>query len=90
MEAIDTELDRLISQRASQDRQPDPCELEPSYAESVRRFHARHRNEDLWAKLRYHEAMLESHTRTFMKFLDKHRNGVSSCEAKLGIGEDRG
>lgn len=83
-----TDLDKLIDRRSSSN--PDPDELEPSYAESVRRFHARHRNEDLWERLRYHEAMLESHTRTFMQLLDKHRAGVSSCEAKLGIGEDRG
>ena len=35
MEALDVELDRLISKRASQDRRPDPDKLEPGYMESV-------------------------------------------------------
>ena len=46
MEAVDTELDRLISRRASQDRRQDTDELEPSYAESVRRYNARRRREN--------------------------------------------
>jgi hypothetical protein len=29
METVDAELDRLISKRASQDRRPDPDELDP-------------------------------------------------------------
>jgi hypothetical protein len=40
METADAELDRLVSKRASQDRQPDPDELEPFYMESVRRYNA--------------------------------------------------
>lgn len=87
MEAT-TDLDRLIERRAP--REPDVDEREPSYLESVRRFNARRRNEDLWERLKYHEAMLEAHTRTFTRILDEHRAGVSSCEAKLEIGEDRG
>ncbi len=46
MEAVDAELDRLISKRASQDRSPGPDELEPGYVESVRRFNARVRAEN--------------------------------------------
>jgi len=45
METADAELDRLISKRASQDRQPDPDELEPFYMESVRRYNARREGE---------------------------------------------
>ncbi len=45
MDTVDLELDRL-SKRASQDRGPDPDELEPGYIESVRRFNARQREEN--------------------------------------------
>ncbi len=38
---VDTELDRIISKRASQDRRPTADELEPSYVESVRRHNAK-------------------------------------------------
>ena len=82
MEAT-TDLDRLIERRASSD--PDPDMLEPSYAESVRRYNARRRNEALWERLRYHEAMLENHARNFEQILDKHKAGRERCEAMLGI-----
>ncbi len=47
MEAL-TDLDRLIERRSSSN--PDPDELEPSYAESVRRYNAklRRRNRAEW------------------------------------------
>lgn len=64
--------------------------LKNTYMESVRRFHARRRNEDLWDRLRYHEAMLEAHSRTFEQLLDKHKAGRERCEAMLGIGDGRG
>jgi len=63
MEAIDTELDRLISRRASQDRRQDPCELEPSYAESVRRYHSRRRKEIAAAWFAHFCRMAENHAR---------------------------
>lgn len=78
-----TDLDRLIERRASSDSDPD--EREESYMQSVRRFHAHRRNEDLWDRLRYHEAMLAAHTRTFQQILDKHRVGREQCEQLLGI-----
>jgi hypothetical protein len=40
VDTVDAELDRLISKRASQDRRPDPDEIEAGYAESVRRHNA--------------------------------------------------
>ena len=45
-DTVDAELDRLITRRASQDRRPDPDELEPSYLESVRGYNARIRAEN--------------------------------------------
>ncbi len=53
-EMVDTEIDRLISRRASEDRRPDPTELEPLYIESVRRYHASRRREARAAWHAYH------------------------------------
>ena len=88
MDLATDQLDRLIERRAP--KEPDLDELEPSYMESVRRFNARRRHEALWDRLRYHEAMLQSHTRTFQEILDKHRAGRERCEDLLGIGNSRG
>jgi hypothetical protein len=82
------QLDKLIERRS--DAAPDPDELEPSYAESVRRYHARRRNEDLWQRLRFHERMLANHTAAFQAILDRHRAGVLRCEAMLEIQSSNG
>ncbi len=42
-EMIEKELDAFIERRSRRD--PTPDELEPSYAESVRRYHSRRRKE---------------------------------------------
>jgi len=44
-EAVDTELDRLISRRASQDRRQDPDEQEELWKASVRAHNAHRRRE---------------------------------------------
>jgi hypothetical protein len=44
-DAVDGELDRLISRRASQDTRPDPDEQEALWKASVRRYNARRREE---------------------------------------------
>lgn len=88
MGVAERELDRMIERRAS--REPGPDEREESYMESVRRYHSRSRDERLWERLRYHEAMLEAHTRTFKEILKRHKAGVSRCAEMLGIGESRG
>jgi hypothetical protein len=45
-EAVEAELDRLISKRASQDRRLDPDEHEELWKASVRRYHARRREKN--------------------------------------------
>jgi hypothetical protein len=60
LEAL-TDLDRLIERRAS--REPDPDELEPTYAESVRRFNARRQNQYRWEWVRYFDRMARNHAR---------------------------
>ncbi len=62
-EAVDAELDRLIARRASQDRSPDPDELEPGYVESVRRHHEKIRQRNRWEWVRFFDRMAESHAR---------------------------
>ncbi len=70
-EAVDAELDRLISKRASQDTRPDPDELEPGYVESVRRFNARRREENRAAWCEYHHLQAERH-RSILEALIEH------------------
>jgi hypothetical protein len=55
VDTVDAELNRLISKRASQDRRPDPDEVEPGYVESVRRFNARRREEIRAAWCEHHQ-----------------------------------
>ena len=88
VDVAERELDRMIERRS--DGAPDPDELEPSYAESVRRYREKERREHLWQRLRFHERMLANHTATFQAILDKHEAGRERCEAMLGIGEGRG
>jgi hypothetical protein len=59
VDTVDAEIDRLISKRASQDRGPDPGELEPGYAESVRRYNARRHEEMRMAWAALHEGQAE-------------------------------
>jgi hypothetical protein len=81
-DAVDAELDRLISKRASQDRRPDPDELEPFYMESVRRYNARREGEMRAAWCEHHqgqaarlravlEELIAHHTEQAEKYLPK-------------------
>jgi hypothetical protein len=60
VEAVDLELDRLISKRASQDRRPDPDEQEEIWKESVRRYNARRREDNRRAWHAYFERLATS------------------------------
>lgn len=77
LDTVDVELDRLISKRASQDRRPDPDELEPGYMESVRRFHARRREQNRWEWVRFFDRMAASHARIAQ---DYERRAAELCE----------
>lgn len=88
MDVATDQLDALIERRAKSN--PDPDELEPSYAESVRRYREKERQDHLWQRLRFHERQIQNHTATFMKILERHKAGRARCEALLGIGESRG
>jgi len=54
-DAVDGELDRLISRRASQDRRPDPDEQEELWKASVRQYNARRREEMRAAWREHHQ-----------------------------------
>jgi hypothetical protein len=55
------QLDTLIERRA--DKTPDPDELEPSYAESVRRYHAKRQQQARWEWIRYYGRLARCHAR---------------------------
>lgn len=61
IDAVTTDLDRLIERRS--DKTPDPDEREESYMESVRRYHARRRDAARWEWVRYFEHMARCHAR---------------------------
>ena len=84
----DAQIDAFIERRSRQSTEQRPEEV--MYAESVRRYHARRRDERLWERLRYHERMLKNHAAAFTEILERHKAGVSRCEEMLGIGESRG
>jgi type II secretory ATPase GspE/PulE/Tfp pilus assembly ATPase PilB-like protein len=54
-DAVDAELDRLVSKRASQDRRPDPDESEELWKASVRAYTARRREEMKAAWCEHHQ-----------------------------------
>jgi hypothetical protein len=74
-------IDQLISRRASQDRRPDPDELEPGYMESVRRFKERRRREVRAAWYGWHLDQAERHRRTLEDLIDHHETQAARlCE----------
>lgn len=88
-EMAEKELDAFIERRALK-MDPEQRRIEDGWAESTRQYNARYREECLYQRLRYHEAMLESHTRNFEEILRRHRVGLRLCEEALGIAEGGG
>jgi hypothetical protein len=82
METADAELDRLISNRTSQDRRPDPDEREELWQASVRAYTARRREEMRAEWCEHHQgqavrlratlqALIEHHERETERYLPK-------------------
>jgi hypothetical protein len=71
-EAVDAELERLISRRASQDRRPDPDENEEGYMESVRRFNEKRRQMARLEWRAFHCGQAERHRRTLEQLITYH------------------
>ena len=86
MDATD-QLDALIERRS---RGVDPDEKEELWKASVRKYNVRHREDRLRERLRYHEAMLEAHTRSFEEILRRHRVGIRLVEQALGTTGEEG
>ncbi|MDQ3301978.1 MAG: hypothetical protein M3518_01310 [Actinomycetota bacterium] len=72
MEAVDTELDRLISWRASQDRRQDPDEREEAWKESVRTYRAAQEAERRAAWSDYHQGQAKRLKRVMMNLVEHH------------------
>ena len=88
IEAVESDIDRLIERRATQTEKVNAEEM--MWKDSVRKYRVRHREERLRERIRYHEAMLEAHTRNFEELLRRHRVGLRLCEEALGITEGEG
>jgi hypothetical protein len=69
-EAADAELVRMIEHRSKRG-EVDPDEIEPGYAESVRRYNSRRREELRAAWCAYHEGQAERH-RIVLEDLIRH------------------
>ena len=82
-EAAEAEIERFIERRA--DRTPDPDDLEPSYAESVRGYQTRLEQAELWERARFHRRQLANHRATFREIIRRHKAGLAECERALGI-----
>ncbi len=71
MEAVNAELDRLISRRASQDK-PDPAEQSALWKASVQRHNARRREENRQAWAAFHEGQAERHRGILEALIEHH------------------
>jgi hypothetical protein len=71
-EAVDEELDRLISRRASQDRRPDPDEQEEIWKASVRAHNDRQREEIRAAWCEYHQGQAARHRAVLEALIAHH------------------
>ena len=72
MEAVNAELDRLISKRASQDTQPDPDEQSELWRASVQAHNARRREEMRAAWCEYHQRQAERHRAILEALIERH------------------
>ena len=70
-DAVDGELDRLISRRASQDRRPDPDEQEEIWKASVRAYTVRKREQMRAAWFEHHQGQA-GRLRTTLEALIAH------------------
>jgi hypothetical protein len=86
LEAVDVELDRLISRRASQDRRPDPDEQEELWKTSVRAYTARRREELRAAWCEYHQGQAARHRAVLEALIARHEEKARELLAD----EDRG
>jgi hypothetical protein len=72
LETVDLELDRLISRRASQDRQPDPDEQHERWKMSVAAYNAARIEENRQAWREYHQAQAARLRAVFEPLVEAH------------------
>jgi hypothetical protein len=77
-------VERRHDQRAKSEGQKREEEL---WMETVRRYHEKERTSLLWERLRYHEALIQSHSSTFELLIRRHRSEVARLERLLGIND---
>jgi hypothetical protein len=58
--------------------------------ETVKAYNERERESMLWERLRYHEALIQSHSSTFKLLIGRHRSEVERLEQLLGITDTKG
>jgi hypothetical protein len=79
-DAVDAELERLISRRASQDRRPDPNEQHELWKASVRAHNAR-RDEEMRAAWReYHQGQAARHRAILTELIARHEAQAAKLE----------
>ena len=84
--AIEGELDSFVSRRDKQ-RRRDEGDRPPEeiWQESVRAYNARREQELWWAWLRWHQRMLNNHTKTSALITSHHRSEIERYERLLNI-----
>jgi hypothetical protein len=86
VDTVDTELDRLICKRASQDRRPDPDEQEELWKASVRAYTASRREQMRAAWCEYHQGQAARHRAVLEALIARHEEKARELLAD----EDRG
>jgi len=71
-EAVDEELDRLISKRASQDRRPDPNEQHERWKMSERAYNRRRQEAMRAAWCEYHQEQAARHRAVLEALIARH------------------
>jgi hypothetical protein len=85
-DAVDAELDRLISRRASQDRRPDPDEQDERWKMSVAAYNAARIEENRQAWREHHQRQAAGLRATLEALIAHHEEKAR----KLLAGEERG
>ena len=85
-EAVDEELDRLISKRASQDRRPDPDAEHELWKASVRAYNTRTREARRISWHEYHRDQAARHRAVLETLIASHEEQAR----RLLADEDRG
>jgi hypothetical protein len=85
-EMVESELDAMIRRRDTERRKSEGERREEEmYAESVRRYNERQRQQLWWERLRFSEQMVASHTATFRAIIARHEEDAARCRHALGL-----